>query len=74
MLIQVIREAGIVPVVTNNSIQASVNAQSANDLAIGDALECLVHIVRASQEGHAVTLQSRGLLAAAQVLNVGSFT
>lgn len=75
MWIQVIREGGINPIVDNDRSQAqsaSTDVQSANDHAVGDAMECLVHIVRASQEGHAVTLQSRGLSAAAQALQVSS--
>ena len=75
MCIQVIREGGINCIVNNDRSQArsqSTDVQSANDHAVGDAMECLVHIVRASQEGHTVTLQSQGLAAAAQALHVSS--
>lgn len=75
MQIQVIREGGINPVVNNDRSEAqsaASDAQSANDHAVSDAMECLVHIARASNEGTAVTLQSRGLSAAAQALHVSS--
>lgn len=57
---------------SNSSCAQSVDTQTANDHAVSDALECLVHIVGASKEGHAVAIQSGGLSAAAQVLNVSS--
>lgn len=75
LLLKVIREGGINPVVNNDRSEAqsaASDAQSANDHAVSDAMECLVHIARASNEGTAVTLQSRGLSAAAQALHVSS--
>ena len=71
--LQVVRAGGLDPAVNGDSSHAqSVDTQSANDHAVSDALECLVHILAASKEGHAVALQSGGLSAAAQVLQVSS--
>ena len=58
---------------SNDSVQPqSYSAQSADVQAVGDALECLLHIVHTSNEGHIVTLQSDGLLAVAQALQVSA--
>lgn len=73
MRIQVVRAGGIGPAVNIDSSHAqSVDTQSANAHAVNDALECLVHILAVSKEGHAVALQSGGLLVAAQVLKVSN--
>ena len=73
MWIQVVKSGGVNPAVnSNSSCSQSVDSQSVNNHAVSDALECLVHIVGASKEGHAVAIQSGGLSAAARVLNVSS--
>lgn len=55
----------------NDSVQPqSDSAHSADDHAVGDALECLLHIVQSSSQGHTVALQSGGLFAVAQALQV----
>ena len=73
MRIQVVRAGGIDPAGSSDSSHArSVDTQSANNHAVSDALECLVRILAASIEGHAIALQSGGLLAAAQVLKVSA--
>lgn len=72
LLLKVIREGGINPVLNNDSVQPqSDSAHSADDHAVGDALECLLHIVQSSSQGHTVALQSGGLFAVAQALQNG---
>ncbi len=49
---------------------AQADAESADGHAVGDALDCLVQVVAAGHEGCTVALQSGGILAAAQALQV----
>jgi len=46
------------------------DAESADSHAVGDALDCLVQVVASGHEGCTVALQSGGILAAAQALQV----
>lgn len=52
---------------------AQADEESADSHAVGDALDCLVQVVAAGHEGCTVTLQSGGVLAAAQALQVSHF-
>lgn len=73
MWIQVVKSDGVdLAANSDSSGSQSVDTRSVNNHAISDALECLLHIVGASKEGHAVAIQSGGLSTAARVLNVSS--
>ena len=66
---QVIKHGGIHQILSGNQSQDPAEA-AADEHAVGDALECLVHIVQGNQEGHAVALQSGALPAVAHALKV----
>ena len=69
LLVQVVRAGGISPVLQPNG-GASADAHPADGHAVGDALDCVEQVVTASEEGRSVALQSGGVSAAAQALQV----
>lgn len=77
--VQVVRSGGISPILqypaqhSYDSLQPN-DADASDNNAVGDALECLLHIVNSSSEGRAIALESGCIQAAAQALKVNSVT
>ena len=72
--LQVVRARGISAVLQLQQADESPEVLlQADSSAVGDALDCLLHIAAASNEGLVITQESGGIMAAAQALQVSGF-